>query len=206
MFTDTFFSLRHDAVLPVQTKRLSPCSVWVRSVHLFLQSCVTHELSLSISISQTQCTVYDHTATLLLPIYRLYYMRVWAIRSNFDDEKNQQWNSVQQPLLLSSLPTPCCAQLGVSLWGAMKSEPWLTVYTFYIYVAICSRELADWTGQIIYAANTLIYSVRNSFSLLCVQSSKTFSLLQSCNVIKSLQLLDRWFTKPFIVCWQSNDC
>lgn len=93
MLTDMFFSLRHDTVLPVQTKRLSPCSVWVRSVHLFLKSCVTHELSRSISISQTQCTIYDWTATPFLPIYRTYYMRVWAIRSNFHNEKNQQWNN-----------------------------------------------------------------------------------------------------------------
>lgn len=64
------FSLWHYTVLPVKTRRPSPCSVWVRSLHLFLQSCVTHSyirapsvcLSFSVSISHTQYQMTVHPA------------------------------------------------------------------------------------------------------------------------------------------------
>ncbi len=58
-----FFSYWHYAVLPVQTRRLSPCSVWVRSLHLFLKSCVTDSYSwaLSLSLSLSLCLSLSHT-------------------------------------------------------------------------------------------------------------------------------------------------
>lgn len=52
MSNDMFFSLWHYAVLPVQTKRQSPCSAWVSSLHLFLKPYVTNSYTRALSCTK----------------------------------------------------------------------------------------------------------------------------------------------------------
>lgn len=52
--------------------------------------------------------------------------------------------------LVLSLPTPCCAELGVSLWGTTRSKPKL--YLFYIHIRIRSTwvgrlKMKKWSGN-----------------------------------------------------------